>query len=87
MAFFSVIVLRKKYPDMERPYKVWFYPIPVLLICAIMIGLIANTIINDPITVLLGVIVPLLGLVIYEIFFRKSHDAVQAQQNSNDAQQ
>ena len=52
-----------------------------------MIGLIANTIINDPITVLLGVIVPLLGLVIYEIFFRKSHDAVQAQQNSNDAQQ
>ena len=87
MAFFSVIVLRKKYPDMERPYKVWFYPIPVLLICAIMIGLIANTIINDPITVLLGVIVPLLGLVIYEIFFRKSHDAVQAQQNNSDAQQ
>ena len=87
MAFFSVIVLRKKYPDMDRPYKVWLYPIPVLLICAIMIGLIANTIINDPITVLLGVIVPLLGLVIYEIFFRKSHDAVQAQQDNSDAQQ
>ena len=76
MAFFSVIVLRKKYPTMERPYKVWFYPFTVLIICAVMIGLIVNTVANDPFTVVLGAIVPLLGLVIYEVLFRKSHEAV-----------
>lgn len=83
MTFFSVIILRRKYPDLERPYKVWLYPIPILLICAIMIGLIANTIVNDPFTVVLGFIVPLLGLVIYEIMFRKNHDALVAQQNKD----
>ena len=66
---------------MERPYKVWFYPIPILLICAIMIGLIANTIINDPFTVVLGFVVPLLGLLLYEVMFRKSHEAYVAEQN------
>ena len=81
MTFFSVIVLRHKYPTMERPYKVWFYPIPILLICAIMIGLIANTIINDPFTVVLGFVVPLLGLLLYEVMFRKSHEAYVAEQN------
>ena len=84
MTFFAVIVLRRKYPDLERPYRVWFYPIPILIICAVMIGLIINTIGNDPITVVLGFIVPLLGLVIYEVMFRKQHDAqVAAQAKEN----
>ena len=84
MAFFSVIVLRKKYPTMERPYKVWFYPFTVLIICAVMIGLIVNTVANDPFTVVLGAIVPLLGLVIYEVLFRKSHEAVVRQQQEGE---
>lgn len=84
MAFFSVIVLRKKYPTMERPYKVWFYPFTVLIICAVMIGLIVNTVANDPFTVVLGAIVPLLGLVIYEVLFRKSHEVVVRQQQEGE---
>lgn len=84
MAFFSVIVLRKKYPTMERPYKVWFYPFTVLIICAVMIGLIVNTVANDPFTVVLGAIVPLLGLVIYEVLFRKSHEAIVRQQQEGE---
>ena len=86
MTFFSVIVLRRKYPDLERPYRVWFYPIPIFIICAVMIGLIINTIGNDPITVLLGLIVPLLGLAIYEVMFRKQHDAQLAAQTKENGE-
>ena len=50
----SVIVLRKKYPDMARPYKVWLYPVSVWLIILIMAGLCLNTLIEDPRTSLIG---------------------------------
>ena len=76
MAFFSVIVLRKKYPTMERPYKVWLYPFTVFLICIIMVALVANTVINDPVTAALSFIVPLIGLGLYEVLFRKNHERV-----------
>lgn len=49
LTFASVIVLRKKYPDMNRPYKVWFYPFSVYLIVLIMIGLCLNTLLEDPV--------------------------------------
>ncbi len=78
LAFWGVIRLRAKYPTMERPYKVWFYPYSVYLICAIMVGLIINAIINDPMTAALNFIFPIIGLVIYEFFFKNSFDREQA---------
>lgn len=27
----AVPILRKKYPNIERPYKVWFYPVSVII--------------------------------------------------------
>ena len=76
MTFFAVILLRRKYPTMERPYRVWLYPFLIIAICAIMIGLIVNTVEQDPVTAALGLLVPLAGLVIYEVLFRKQHDAM-----------
>lgn len=83
MTFYSVILLRKKYPTMERPYRVWLYPFTVFLIIAIMIGLTINTIINDPMTALLGVVVPLIGWVLYEKFIRQNVEALQRLQESH----
>ena len=40
-------VFRKKYPDMKRPYKVWFYPVLIYVIIAIMAGLAINTFVED----------------------------------------
>ena len=40
-----------------------------------MLALIINTIWQDPVTAALGLIVPILGLGIYEILFRRSHEA------------
>ena len=84
MSFYAVILLRRKYPTMERPYKVWFYPFTVLLICVIMVALIANTVINDPVTAALSFIVPLLGLGIYEVLFKKSRELVVTQLGYDD---
>ena len=68
LTFASVIVLRKKYPDMARPYKVWLYPVSVWLIILIMAGLCLNTLIEDPRT---SLIVPLAGLGICRIQRRR----------------
>ena len=64
----SVLVLRKKYPDMARPCKVWLYPVSVRLIILIMAGLCLNTLIEDPRT---SLIVPLAGLGICRIQRRR----------------
>lgn len=42
-----------------------------------MLSLIVNTIWQDPVTAALGLIVPLIGLVIYEVLFRRRHDALE----------
>lgn len=66
MTFWAVVRLRKKYPTMERPYKVWAYPISIVVICVIVVSLIINTFLNDPVTALIGIGFPALGCVIYE---------------------
>lgn len=72
LTFYSVIILRRKYPNLERPYKVWFYPFLIYAVCAVMIGLAINTIYSDPITALLGFGVPLAGGIYYELVVKKN---------------
>lgn len=79
MTFYSVIVLRKKYPTLDRPYKVWFYPATIFLICGIVVGLIINTFLKDPVTATIGLVVPLCALVIYEVRNRRGKKSRQEQ--------
>ena len=72
LTFYAVIRLRKKYPTMERPYKVIGYPVMVILICLIMVGLMVNTLVEDPMTSLIGLLVPAAGLLLYECVFKKN---------------
>lgn len=67
----AIFVLRKKYPQMERPYKVWGYPVvPALtLLCATL--LLINALIEDPSGSVLGLIVPLTGIPLYFYFNKK----------------
>lgn len=48
MAAAAVVVLRKRKPNMERPYKTWGYPATPILFVLFAIWLVANTIIEDP---------------------------------------
>ena len=67
----TVFVLRKKQPDLDRPYKVWGYPyVPaffILFSTAIMI----NTFFTAPAQSFLGLGLTLLGVPVY-LFWRKN---------------
>ena len=65
MTFSSVIILRKKYPSMERPYKAWLYPWSVLGILAFYAVFLVVTLITAPIPSLLGLLLTSSGLLYY----------------------
>ncbi len=79
MTIVALFVLRRKYPTMERPYRVPFYP--VLPIIATLAGgfLLVNCLLEDTRSSLIGLIVPLIGVPVY-YFFKKRNE--KAQQNS-----
>lgn len=61
----GVFVLRRTRPDMERPYKVWGYPVVPLIGIGSGIWLLVNTVITDPKTALMGLGLTLSGLPVY----------------------
>lgn len=64
----AVIIYRKKYPTLERPYKIIGYPVTVIITILIFAGLMINTFIEDPVTALLGFVVPAIGCIVYYLF-------------------
>src|SRR3954451_11407055 len=65
MAAASVIVLRIRRPDLERPYRTLGYPVvPVLFVCVAVV-LIVSTLINSPRESLLGFIIIAAGIPFY----------------------
>lgn len=64
----AVVVYRKKFPDLERPYKAWGYPVTVVIAIILFFALMMNTLVEDPKTAITGLIVPLLGIVLWKIF-------------------
>ena len=74
LVFYAVKVFRKKYPEMHRPYKVWFYPALIYVIITIMAGLAINTFIEDPMTSAIGLAVPAAGLLLYELVFKRQRE-------------
>jgi len=70
----SVFTLRRKYPDLPRPYKTWGYPVvPVLFIIA-SVGILLNTLIEKPVESLAGVGITLIGIPVYYHWKRKSEE-------------
>ena len=69
-------------PTVDRPYKVWAYPYLIWAVILVMAALLASTIIADPVTALLNVIVPAVSLVVYEVFFRRNVEALEAERRA-----
>lgn len=61
----SVIVLRRRKPDMPRPYHTWGYPIVPLLFVAVAFLIEVVTLINKPWQSGLGIILILMGIPFY----------------------
>ena len=64
----SVPICRKKFPKIERPYKVWFYPFSVIIIALVYMGLIFSTFFDDPVSAVVGFVVPAIGVLFYMYF-------------------
>ena len=65
LLFLSLFILRKREPDLERPYKVLWYP--VVPIVAIIGGLfiVVTTLINQTGLAIVGLAITLLGIPVY----------------------
>lgn len=79
----AVIIYRRKFPDLKRPYKVWGYPFTVIVAILIFMGLMINTFMEDPVTALIGIIVPAIGAVVYTIFDKQLKKNAQEKYNEN----
>jgi APA family basic amino acid/polyamine antiporter len=67
LTFYAVFILRKRQPDLYRPYKVPMYPvIPAIAIIG-GIYIIGNTIITEPMNAGLGLVLTLIGLPVYKM--------------------
>ena len=65
LAAFSVIVLRRKRPDLPRPYRAWGYPVVPLLFVAVACCLLLSTLLDKPRESVLGLGLIFAGLPFY----------------------
>ena len=70
MAVLGVLVLRRKAPDVPRPYKMWGYPITPLLFAGISFWFVVNTIVSKPGPSVIGLAIVAAGIPVYYIWRR-----------------
>lgn len=61
----SIFILRRKFPKMERPYKVWGYPLTPLVFILVCAALFLNTLVFNPVPSLAGLGLLVSGVPIY----------------------
>lgn len=71
LSVISVFILRRKYPDAPRPFKVWGYPVTPLFFIVVSLGYIVSTVLFSFSEALPGIIVLLLGVPVYLLWFRR----------------
>jgi APA family basic amino acid/polyamine antiporter len=49
LAVAAVFVLRRRHPDLERPYRTWGYPIVPMLFLAASLWMVINALVTDPV--------------------------------------
>jgi APA family basic amino acid/polyamine antiporter len=67
----SVFTLRKKLPDLPRPYKTWGYPVVPALFILASLGILLNTLLEKPVEALAGIILTSLGIPVYYYWKKK----------------
>lgn len=66
----GLIVLRRKYRDQDRPYRVWGYPLVPVLFTVICFILVLNTAVSYFLEALIGLCLIMIGIPVY-LFSRK----------------
>ena len=78
LTFIGVMKLRKTKPQMERPYKVPLYPIIPIIAIVGGVFVVVSTLITQPKNSIVGLIITLIGLPVYEYMKKKNSN-----QNNN----
>ena len=65
LTFGSIYILRKKYPDKDRPYKAFLYPTSMIIVLVLYTSFLTLTLITAPIPSLLGIGLTATGSVYY----------------------
>jgi APA family basic amino acid/polyamine antiporter len=73
MVAFSVVVLRRRHPEWERPYRVPAYPLPVAVFVLVSAVFVVNTLVESTRSSLYGLVILALGVVFYRL--RRSPEA------------
>jgi APA family basic amino acid/polyamine antiporter len=68
----GVFILRRRMPDVHRPYKVWGYPVVPAIFILFCVGLFINTIVTRPREAAIGLILIFSGIPVYFFLNRKS---------------
>lgn len=74
----SLFTLRKKRPDLPRPFKTWGYPVVPLLFIAASVGILLNTLLEKPVESLAGLALTALGIPLY-LYWKRSKPASSVQ--------
>ncbi len=78
MAAASVIVLRRKRPDLERPYRTIGYPFVPIIFVAVAVMLLISTLLDSPRESLLGLLIIAAGVPFY-LYWRRQRNALTTQ--------
>jgi basic amino acid/polyamine antiporter, APA family len=81
----SIFVFRRKYPNAERPYKAWGYPVVPVVFLLVSGWLLVSTMINTPKQSFIGILLIILGLpVYYYLNYKADKNGNAEQRGSND---
>lgn len=67
----TVFTLRKKRPDLPRPYKTWGYPVVPAIFIFTSCGILLNTLLEKPVEALAGIFLTVLGIPAYFYWKRR----------------
>ena len=70
MTVFGVYILRRKAPQLSRPYRMWGYPVTPLLFSAFAFWFVVNTFVTRPGSSLVGAVIIAAGLPTYYLWKR-----------------
>jgi len=61
----GVFVLRRKQPDLARPYRTWGYPVTPLVFLAVSAWMLWHILLSRPVESLIGLGIAAVGLILY----------------------
>ena len=81
----AVVVLRRRWPDRPRPYRMWGYPLTPLLFAGVAFWFVANTIVTTPGPSLIGLGIVATGVPTYYLWrrFAPYHEGAKARRHED----